>query len=116
VQDVRPDRGGHDRGRLGDLAQRRGVGGIGDEQVETRQRRVHCREAAAHGFELAEIAAGERPAAAVRRVAREVVGGQTAGESRGTEQDDVEAAIGHVPTLLTGRRGSRIGWTGTLDR
>ena len=88
------------RARLGDVGQRRGVGDVGVQQRQRRERRVVRREAVAHGLELRLVAAGQRPAAAVGRGAGQVVGGEPAGEAGGAEQDDVELARRGTGALL----------------
>ena len=94
VVDVGADRRDHHPRLLGDLADRRRVIDVGVEERDVGERRVGGREALANALELSLVATRESPPRRLGRVRRQVVGRQLAGESGGSEEDDVVRAIG----------------------
>jgi hypothetical protein len=94
VQQVGADRADHHARPLGHRAQRLGVGGVGVQQRQLGQRRVLLRQPVAHRHQLAGVAPGERPPAALRGVLGEVAGDQLTGEAGRPEEHDVELPVG----------------------
>ena len=89
VERVRADRGYDNPGGLGDLGERRRVGGVGLDQGRGRRRGAGGGEARGHRLELRPVAPDQRPAQPLGRVGGEVLGGQPAGETGGPEQNKV---------------------------
>ena len=88
VVDVGAHGGDHHLGRFGHGPQRRGVAGVGLQQRQLRQPGVDLGQPRADELELAAVAAGQSPAG-IGRVAGQVLGGETAGESGRPVDDDL---------------------------
>jgi hypothetical protein len=89
VLEVGTDRRRDDLGRRRHVQQARLVGGVDHDQVEVSGARA---EPLADLLELLLAPAGDRPPQALRRVRCEVVGGETAREPGGAEEDEVVGA------------------------
>jgi hypothetical protein len=96
VQDVRTNRRDHDARALGDVAYGGRIVDVGYQQGDVTQHRIDLGETIAHTFEFGLVASGEGPPKTWRRVAREVFGGQLAGESGCAEHDHVVRPVGAV--------------------